>query len=362
MPLSLRMPAARPRLLWPLAALALLLAYDGAFTEHFFRVRLGQDGRLFGTPVDVLHHASSLVLLALGMTLVIATGGVDLSVGATMAIAGTVAAVWVRDHGGGATLGCGLAVLAGAACGAWNGLLVAVVDVPPIVATLILMRAGRGVAELLGSNQTVTLTGTPLGWLSHVPAWPGTGVAHWLYARLAYPVPLDVVWAVAAIVAIAWLTRRTALGLFLEAVGNNPLASRYAGVNARMVTFAAYLACGATAGFAGLLETADLNASPIGLGDSRELDAILAVTLGGTALAGGRFSLAGAVIGALTIVTLNQTIQLAHVRGRQIPNMWFQVVEAIAIMGVCLLQSAKFRGLLGRAARVPRWGTRAVDG
>ncbi len=338
------------RVVWPLAALALLLAYNLAFTPNFFRVGLA-DGRLYGTPVDVLHRAAPTVLLALGMTLVIATGGVDLSVGATMAIAGAVAAVWVRgpvDSGGLPTTPGGhvaialcLAVLAALACGAWNGLLVAGFDIQPIIATLILMIAGRGVAQLISGGQTVTMTGDPLHWLHYLPAG-----GPWLTRRLLYPLPLDVLEAAVAIAVAVYLTRGTALGLFLESVGNNATASRYAGVNARGVRFVAYVACGLAAGAAGLLETADGNAATLTLGTTRELDAILAVSLGGTALAGGRFSLAGSVIGAVIISTLYKTILSTHVNGHQIPPQWFQVAEAVVIIVVCLLQSEAFRSTL----------------
>ncbi len=333
-------------LLWPVAALGLLLAFDACFTTGFFHVGT-VDGRLYGTPVDVLHRASPVVLLAVGMTGVIATGGVDLSVGAVMAIAGTVAAAWVRGpvDAGGLPTGPGghvavalmLAVAAAAACGAWNGLLVAGFGIQPIVATLILMEAGRGVAELISGGQTVTLAGNPLSGLYHLSGGP----------RLLHALPLDVPEALGVALLAGWLARRTAIGLFLESVGGNPLASRYAGVNVRGVTFAAYVACGVTAGLAGLVETADLSAAPIGLGLTRELDAILAVCLGGTALAGGRFSLAGSVVGAVVIPTLLETIQLVHVGGRQIPDQWFLVAKAAVVIAICVVNG------LGRRRESP---------
>jgi simple sugar transport system permease protein len=336
------------RIVWPLLALGLLLAFNAAFTSGFFDVT-HRDGRLYGTPVDVLHRASPTVLLALGMTLVIATGGVDLSVGATMAIAATVAATYVRGpvdsgglpttHGGNVIIALALALVAALACGAWNGLLVAVFDIQPIIATLILMIAGRGLSELINGGQNVRMPADSFRWLHYLPAGGGAVRQH-----LLYPVPLDVLWAIAAILAVSVITRRTALGLFIESVGNNAVASRYAGVRAGPVKFLAYAACGVTAGAAGLLETADLDSASLGLGVTRELDAILAVSLGGTALAGGRFSLAGSVVGAVIISTLQKTILLTHIHGRQIPNEWFQVAEAVVIVGVCLVQSDAVRG------------------
>ena len=341
-PLPRRRPSLQSfRIVWPLAALGLLLGFNAVFTAHFFDLGY-QNGRLFGTPLDVLHFASPIVLLALGMTLVIATGGIDLSVGATMAITATVSTMWFRhapDHSGTVVVGCLLGLVAALACGAWNGLLVAVFNIQPFVATLILMIAGRGVAELL-SDQTITVPQFTLGWLHYLGT--NDGFVH----HLLYPLPLDLLWAAGAFVAVAVLTRWTALGLFLESVGNNAVASRYAGVNATGVKFAAYLVCGLTAGFAGLIDAGDLDASKIGLGTARELDAILAVSLGGTALAGGRFSLAGSVVGAVTIGTLNKTILQTHIRGHQIPNEWFMVAEAVVILIVCLLQSDRFRGLM----------------
>ena len=136
-----------PKIKWPLAALALVLLFNGLFTAGFFQVEI-KDGRLYGSLIDVLNRAAPVMLLSLGMTLVIATGGVDLSVGAVMAIAGAIAALAIKS---GQPLMVVLALSLGSAvlAGAWNGLLVCVLEVQPIVATLILMVSGRGIAQLL---------------------------------------------------------------------------------------------------------------------------------------------------------------------------------------------------------------------
>ena len=133
------------RLRWPLAALGLVLLFNFAFTAGFFQVEV-KDGRLYGSLVDVLNRAAPVMLLALGMTLVIATGGVDLSVGAIMAIAGAIAALAVKA---GQPVPVAIILALGAALfsGLWNGALVSFLQVPPIVATLILMVSGRGVAQ-----------------------------------------------------------------------------------------------------------------------------------------------------------------------------------------------------------------------
>lgn len=163
-----------------------------------------RDGRLFGSPIDILNRAAPVALLAIGMTLVIATGGIDLSVGAVMAIAGaTAASMTVAGHSLPVVLLAALA--AGALAGLWNGILVAVLKIQPFVATLILMVAGRGVAQLITAGQIVTFD-------SPATAWLGSG------SFLLFPTPVIVA---AATLLLFWLfTRKTALGMFIEAVGD----------------------------------------------------------------------------------------------------------------------------------------------
>lgn len=153
---------------WPkgmpqIIALLLVLVVDSLVAPHFYQVVL-QDGRLFGSPIDILNRAAPVALLAIGMTLVIATGGIDLSVGAVMAIAGaTAVSMTVAGHSLPIVLLASLA--AGALAGLWNGILVAVLKIQPFVATLILMVAGRGVAQLITSGQIVTFDSPHLrGW------------------------------------------------------------------------------------------------------------------------------------------------------------------------------------------------------
>ena len=324
---------ALPRIIWPLAALALILLFNFFFTPHFFELHVAR-GRMYGYLIDVLHNGASVMLLSLGMTLVIATGGIDLSVGAVMAIAGTTAAVLiVRPDGlalskidvhGSMAAAIVVALLIATLAGAWNGLLVAVVDVQPIVATLILMVAGRGIAQLLAGGQIVTFED-----------------ARFVY--LASGAPLGVPFTIVQVVVMAAITmtlvRGTALGLFIESVGSNPTASRYCGVNARMVKLMAYTFSGLCAGVAGLITAAKIKgADANNAGMYLELDAILAVSIGGTALTGGRFSLIGSLIGALVIQTLTTTF-LAH----DIPRAVDLMVKAGVVIAVCLLQSEMFR-------------------
>lgn len=318
------------RFSWPkgmpqIIALLLVLAVDSLVAPHFFQILL-QDGRLFGSPIDILNRAAPVALLAIGMTLVIATGGIDLSVGAVMAIAGaTAASMTVAGHSLPVVL---LAALgAGALAGLWNGILVAVLKIQPFVATLILMVAGRGVAQLITSGQIVTFDSPALSWL-------GSG------SLLLLPTPVII--AVATLLLFWLFTRRTALGMFIEAVGINIRAAKNAGVNTRIVVMLAYVLSGICAAIAGVIVAADIRgADANNAGLWLELDAILAVVIGGGSLMGGRFNLLLSVVGALIIQGMNTGILLSG-----FPPELNQVVKAVVVLCVLIVQSPRFIGLL----------------
>ena len=278
-----------------LTALVLLLLLNWFIFPPFFNVSL-VDGRLTGSVIDVLNRAAPVALLALGMAAVIATRGIDLSVGAVMAIAGAVAASLVDSgHAWYVAVLCALA--AGLAGGLWNGILVAFLGIQPIVATLVLMVAGRGIAQLITSGQITTFTDPQLAAL-------GSG------ALLGIPIPILIAGGVAAI--LIAVTRRTALGLFIEAVGTNPRASYLVGINTRSLLLLVYALSGVTAAIAGVVVTADIRgADANNAGLWLELDAILAVVLGGASLLGGRLSFAMTLVGALTLQALKTGILLA---------------------------------------------------
>lgn len=273
---------------------ALLLASWIAF-PGFFDLSIN-DGRLTGSLVDVLNRGAPVALLALGMAPVIATRGIDLSVGAVMAIAGAVAATSV-EAGHPWFLAVAFALAAGIAAGLWNGVLVAFLSIQPIVATLVLMVAGRGIAQLITEGRIVTFVEPHLAAI-------GSG------SFLGLPIP-----AVIALTATALLTllaRGTALGLFVKALGINPRASRLAGIETRGLLLGVYALSGLTAAIAGVIATADIrgaDANNVGLW--LELDAILAVVLGGASLFGGRLSFVLTLIGALSLQTLKTGILLA---------------------------------------------------
>jgi simple sugar transport system permease protein len=239
----------------------------------------------------------------------------------------------------------GLAIVAALAvaalCGLWNGLLVARVGMQPIIATLILMVAGRGVAQLITNGQIITVYYAPYFFI-------GNGFLLGL--------PFAVFIAGAVWLALHLLMTRTALGLFIQAIGINPAAARLAGLPERLITVCVYVFCGFAAGVAGLIVSSNVkSADGNNAGMLLELDAILAVTLGGTLLTGGRFSLAGSVLGALIIQTLTSTIYSIGV-----PPEINLLVKAAVVFVVMLLQSAEFRGALrGWVRRRPVPGARA---
>ena len=321
---------------WLLAGLAALLLANLAADPAFLNLTV-RDGHLYGVPVDILNQGSRTMLLALGMTLVIATGGVDLSVGSVVAIAGAVCGLLLAQ-GAGLAATVAAAVGAGLAAGAANGLLVARARVQPIVATLVLMVAGRGIAQLLSGGQVIPI------------AHPGF---EYLANGYLFGLPVAPLLVLALYGATHLALRRTAAGLFLEAVGDNETASRFAGLAAAPAKALAYVFCGACAGLTGVLAASNIRAADANrAGENAELDAIFAVVVGGTALTGGRFTLLGTLLGALLIQTLAVTMYFHGV-----PPAVATVPKALLIVAVALLQSEKVRQAL--AARWRRKGAEA---
>lgn len=322
-------------LFWPLVTLALILVVNASLNPGLLQLQW-RDGHLYGSAIDILNRAAPLAIVAMGMTLVIATRGIDISVGAVVAISAAVAALLIGGqlvvvdgqpvHLSRVPMAAALAAALAVAtlCGVWNGLLVARVGLQPIIATLILMVAGRGVAQLLTGGQIITVYYKPFFTI-------GSGFFLGL--------PVAVFLAAAVFAAVHLLCSRTALGLFIQAIGINPRAAFVAGVRSRLITVGVYAFCGFCAGVAGLIISSNVkSADGNNAGQLMELDAILAVTLGGTALTGGRYSLAGSVIGALIIQTLTSTIYAIGV-----PPEINLVVKAAVVFAVMLLQSPEFR-------------------
>ena len=312
---------------WPIVGLALLLVFNAAATPGFYALEL-RDGRLFGVLVDILNHGSRVAIVALGMTLVIATGGVDLSVGAVAAISGAIAAIMVAHGHGSWYTAIAAALAVSGLAGLWNGVLVASLRLQPIVATLILMVAGRGIAQLLTDGLIITFEDPALAFL-------GNGAIGGL--------PISVWTMIGVLGACTLVTRRTSVGLFIEAVGDNEAAARLSGVSVRAVKVCVYTFCGVCAGIFGIIECSYIKAADSNnAGQLLELDAILAVVIGGTSLNGGRFRLLGTVIGALAMQTLTKTMYMLDVSAEIVP-----APKAVAVLLICLLQSERISRYLG---------------
>lgn len=316
---------------WPqIGAMVLMLAIDWMIFPSFFEVRL-IDGRLTGSFVDVLIRGTPVALLALGMAGIIATRGIDLSVGATMAIAGAVAATSIAD-GASWQIAVLYALGAGLACGLWNGILVAIFGIQPIVATLVLMVAGRGVAQLITGGQITTFND---------PAFAAIAGG----ALFGIPAPILIVALVAALLVL--LVRTTALGLMIQAIGVNPRASDLVGINRKGITLAVYVIGGLTAALAGIIATADIRgADANNAGLWLELDAILVVVLGGASLLGGRLSYGLTLVGAVTLQALKTGILLAG-----FPPQMSLVLMAAVVSALLVIQAPAMQQWLDRTAR-----------
>ena len=316
----------------PVVALAVLVIFNAIFVDGFFSIQITEDGRLFGRIIDILNRSSSLIILSLGMTLVIATSGIDISVGAVVAISAAVVCTLIGGRGDGvAETPMFLAILAavgiGVLCGLWNGLLVAKFKIQAVVAALILMTAGRGIAQLMTEGQIITVYYKPFAYISGVI--PGM------------PLPTNIFIALAMVLLVVIVMKKTSIGLFVQSVGINATAAKHVGINVTMVLFLVYAFSGFCAGVSGLIESSFIRAADANnAGLNMEMDAILAVALGGTLLSGGKFYLGGSVIGAITIQTLTTTMYAMGISADQLP-----VVKAIAVIIICLIQSNKAREL-----------------
>ncbi len=290
------------------AALAVLVLANAIFTPNFATA---------GNLENVLLQVSVTLLVAVGMTYVIATGGVDLSVGSVMAISAAVAAVTV-DYG--LFIAIPLALLAGMAVGLLNGAFIAYFGVQAIVVTLATLLAGRGLAQVINRGGALLTINDP-GFLF-------LGRGHLL------GVPVQVLVAALVVVLAIFLLRSTPFGRYVLAAGGNPAAARLAGVPVNRTVVSVYVISGLLAGMAGLVEASRLGASAAAkIGQGAELDAIAAVVVGGTLLSGGRATLAGTVVGALIMQVIATSFNMLL-----IPYAWALAFKALIILIAVYLQ------------------------
>jgi simple sugar transport system permease protein len=332
-----------PRIVWPLLALALILLFNLVFTESFFSITV-KDGHLFGSLVDILRRSAPTLIMAVAMTYVIATGGIDISVGSILAISGSIASLVVW---GGNTQYLTTAdstyyapiiaiilipLVASVLLGAFNGLMVSVVGLQPFIATLILMTAGRGLAQLLTGGKVLNFRHAGFEFV-------GRGYL--------FGLPFPFILAIGVIILGFAITRFTPMGLYIQAVGGNRSASNFSGINTRIVLLFVYIFSGFAAGLSGLIMTSDITGADAGfMGLYMELDAILAVVIGGTPMEGGKYNVGGTVVGVFIIQTLTTTILT-----KGIPTEYTLLVKAIVVVVVLIIQSNKMREIMSMKRR-----------
>lgn len=297
-------------------ALILLILFNIAFTPNF----------LSWQTLNVnLTQVCTIVIVAVGMTLVIASGGIDLSVGSLMAIAGALAPLIFLGNivalppGLAIALAFVLPVLAASCFGYFNGWLITRYRIQPIVATLVLFIAGRGIAQVMTNGNLQVF---------REPNFQFIGLGR------IFGIPFQVILMIAIVAAAAYVLKRTVFGRQLLAIGGNPEAARLAGIPIKRVTRLVYVIAGALAGLAGLIVIARNGASDANLvGLGMELDAIAAVAVGGTPLTGGRATIIGTLAGALVIQLVRYTL-LAN----GVPDAAALVVKAALIILAVWLQ------------------------
>lgn len=291
-----------------LAVLMLLIIGNLVFTKNFAQV---------STMWNVLIQVTSILLVSLGMTLVIASGGIDISVGSMMAISAIVVAKALP-------LGVVPAILISIAVvavfGAVMGILVVHFEIQPIIVTLTFMIAGRGIAQVINNAQLLNFTEPSFSYLG--------------LHRFAGLIPIQVVILLIAVVVFTFMIKRTTFGQYIQSMGDNFKASRLSGINTVMTTILIYVICSSMAGFAGIIETARLSAADANaIGRMIELDAIAAVAVGGTSMVGGKANILGTVIGALIMQVITVSVNMNN-----IPFTYSLVLKSIIIIVAVYVQ------------------------
>jgi simple sugar transport system permease protein len=328
------------RLTFSLALLFLIMLQNIITTPTFFHISI-TNGLISGYIPIILDQASKLVIVTLGMTLVTAvSGGQDISVGSIMAISAAFCGLLLNGpeyrtdvfHSPYALALCA-GLLGGALCGAFNGFLVAFLKIQPMIASLILFTCGRSIAKLITYSQTVYIMNPVFKYLGvQIPG---------------IPIRTTIIVSVVMVVIVTAVVKLTSLGVFIESIGINSSAARLVGVNSTFIKFMTFVFCGVLCAVAGLMGSSSIGSvNSDELGKFIELDAILAVALGGTLLGGGKFSLAGSVIGAYTIQAITTTLYAMQVRADQL-----NVFKAIIIVILIVLSNDIFKDKIRKITR-----------
>lgn len=327
----------RNQIFIPVAALLILVIFNFVADPSFFAITLSQNSAgypvLSGNLINILDNASELVILAIGMTLVTsASGGQDISVGAAIALSGSVVLrVLCGTESRPETLQAPIIVAFLVCClvamifGAFNGALVAYFKIQPMVATLILFTAGRSIAAWINNNELPIISDASFGYFGNFI--PGI------------PVPTPIFIAVLCMIVIALVLRFTKLGLFTQSVGINSESSRLNGINPEFIKFITYVIlglCVAIAGFIKVSRFSTINYSVVA--KDIEMDAILAVALGGNALSGGKFNMAASVLGAYVIQFLTTTLFKFNVISSALPAYKAVVVIILVVLSAPIVR------------------------
>lgn len=326
----------RSKLAWAVIAELAILAVAGILRPDFFRIEYNATtGMFYGSMVDIINRSSEITIIAMGMTMVIALGGTDISVGALVAVAGAFALKLLRwdvteypTPGDYTIYPFVLVILVPlAVCtlmGLFNGILIGKFKLEPIIATLILMVAGRGIAQIATNGKQFTTGYTPFRFI-------GQGSL--------FGLPFPIILAVVICAAVMIFVRRTAFGTFVESVGINPSASRVTGLKSGKIIIIVYTLTGFLSGVAGLIYSSRISSCDSNnAGVNYEMDAILAVVLGGTSMTGGKFSLTGTIIGSLIIRTITTLVYYFGITSESI-----MAFKAVIILVVIIIQSEPVR-------------------
>ena len=338
------------KLVWAVVAELLILAVAGILEPNFFRIEFNKTtGMLYGSLIDIINRSAEITIIAMGMTMVIALGGTDISVGALVAVAGAFALKFLRwdvtqyPTPGDYTVKPFIFVILVplvicTLMGLFNGVLIGKFKLQPIIATLILMVAGRGIAQIATNGKQFTTGYTPFRFI-------GQG------SMLGLPFPIIVTIVVCAAVMI--FVRKTAFGTFVESVGINPSASRVTGLKSDRIIMIVYTLTGFLSGIAGLIYSSRISSCDSNnAGVNYEMDAILAVVLGGTSMTGGKFSLTGTIVGSLIIRTITTLVYYFGITSESI-----MAFKAAIILVVIVIQSEPVgRWLATRQARKQKVG------
>ncbi len=299
-------------LLSSLAILAVLIIVFSFTSEQFFSTTV---------LVNILNQMAIYIIAGVGMTLVMTSGGIDISIGSIIGVTATLMGILLIDAGVPALLAVLGALVVGAICGAFNGFLVAVVRVPPIIVTLGTFTLFRGIAYMLGEGRVYMRFAEPLPWL-------GDG------RILAVPVPVYI--ALLTVIGGQFFLTSTRLGQRITAVGGNEEAARLAGIDVVRTKFLTYVIMGSLAGLTTVVIVARQDAAQAVMGTGIELHVIAAVILGGTSLFGGRGLILGTVLGALILGVLNTGLLLSGV-----VQFWQLVAIGILLIVVVALRIAR---------------------